>query len=187
MDQAEINNWKAIAESDLLPAKGNTENWFFLRARAIARSSGLTGGVSRSSVEVAATPIRSLMNTFSGGNQRCGAPALVHGRKSGLRQCITNRVFCHVTRCHVGEMQFQAVGHGYDVASRGFGLPCHAHQNTIQTRSEVSQLAALNCGDLVWFSQILLNNRWPTLISFAVVVLQAQLAPQCPNGPLQRC
>ena len=34
MDQAEINNWKAIAES--MEAKGNTENWFYLRARAIA-------------------------------------------------------------------------------------------------------------------------------------------------------
>ena len=41
-----------------------------------ARSSGLTGGVSRTSVEVAATPISSLINAFSGGNQRCGAPAL---------------------------------------------------------------------------------------------------------------
>ena len=34
MDQAEINNWKAIAES--MEAKGNTESWFYLRARAIA-------------------------------------------------------------------------------------------------------------------------------------------------------
>ena len=34
MDQAEVNNWKAIAES--MEAKGNTESWFYLRARAIA-------------------------------------------------------------------------------------------------------------------------------------------------------
>ena len=34
MDQAEINNWKAIAES--MAAKGDTESWFYLRARAIA-------------------------------------------------------------------------------------------------------------------------------------------------------
>ena len=34
MDQAEINNWKAIAES--MEAKGDTESWFYLRARAIA-------------------------------------------------------------------------------------------------------------------------------------------------------
>ena len=34
MDQAEINNWKAIAES--MEAKGNTESLFYLRARAIA-------------------------------------------------------------------------------------------------------------------------------------------------------
>ena len=34
MDQAEINNWQAIAES--MEAKGNTESWFYLRARAIA-------------------------------------------------------------------------------------------------------------------------------------------------------
>ena len=34
MDQAEINNWKAIAKS--MEAKGNTESWFYLRARAIA-------------------------------------------------------------------------------------------------------------------------------------------------------
>ena len=34
MDQDEINNWKAIAES--MEAKGNTESWFYLRARAIA-------------------------------------------------------------------------------------------------------------------------------------------------------
>ena len=34
MDQAEINNWKAIAES--MEAKGNTESWFYLRARAVA-------------------------------------------------------------------------------------------------------------------------------------------------------
>ena len=44
MDQAEINNWKAIAES--MEAKGDTESWFYLRARAIAgvgRSVGLSG------------------------------------------------------------------------------------------------------------------------------------------------
>ena len=34
MDQDEINNWKAIAES--MEAKGNTQSWFYLRARAIA-------------------------------------------------------------------------------------------------------------------------------------------------------
>ena len=34
MNQAEINNWKAIAES--MEAKGNTESWYYLRARAIA-------------------------------------------------------------------------------------------------------------------------------------------------------
>ena len=34
MDQDAINNWKAIAES--MEAKGNTESWFYLRARAIA-------------------------------------------------------------------------------------------------------------------------------------------------------
>ena len=34
MDQAEINNWKAIAER--MEAKGDTESWFYLRARAIA-------------------------------------------------------------------------------------------------------------------------------------------------------
>ena len=34
MDQAEINNWKSIAES--MEAKGDTESWFYLRARAIA-------------------------------------------------------------------------------------------------------------------------------------------------------
>ena len=34
MNQAEIDNWKAIAES--MEAKGNTESWFYLRARAIA-------------------------------------------------------------------------------------------------------------------------------------------------------
>ena len=34
MDQAEINNWKTIAES--MEAKGDTESWFYLRARAIA-------------------------------------------------------------------------------------------------------------------------------------------------------
>ena len=34
MDQAGINNWKSIAES--MEAKGKTESWFYLRARAIA-------------------------------------------------------------------------------------------------------------------------------------------------------
>jgi len=34
MDQAEINNWKSIAES--MEAKGETQSWFYLRARAIA-------------------------------------------------------------------------------------------------------------------------------------------------------
>ena len=34
MDQAEINNWISIAES--MEAKGDTESWFYLRARAIA-------------------------------------------------------------------------------------------------------------------------------------------------------
>tara|TARA_Y100000991_G_scaffold124575_1_gene93871 strand:+ start:152 stop:313 length:162 start_codon:yes stop_codon:yes gene_type:complete len=34
MDQAEINNWKTIAES--MEAKGDTESWFYLRGRAIA-------------------------------------------------------------------------------------------------------------------------------------------------------
>ena len=34
MYQAEINNWKAIAES--MEAKGATESWFYLRARAFA-------------------------------------------------------------------------------------------------------------------------------------------------------
>ena len=34
MDQAEINNWKTIAER--MEAKGDTESWFYLRARAIA-------------------------------------------------------------------------------------------------------------------------------------------------------
>ena len=34
MDQAEINNWKAIAES--METKGDTESWFYLRARSIA-------------------------------------------------------------------------------------------------------------------------------------------------------
>ena len=33
MDQIEINNWKVIAES--MQAKGDTESWFYLRARAI--------------------------------------------------------------------------------------------------------------------------------------------------------
>ena len=34
MDQTEINNWKVIAKS--MQAKGDTESWFYLRARAIA-------------------------------------------------------------------------------------------------------------------------------------------------------
>ena len=34
MDQAEINNWKTIAES--MEAKRDTVSWFYLRARAIA-------------------------------------------------------------------------------------------------------------------------------------------------------
>ena len=34
MDQTEINNWQTIAES--MEAKGDTESWFYLRARAIA-------------------------------------------------------------------------------------------------------------------------------------------------------
>ena len=34
MDQAEINNWKAIAEK--MEANGDTSSWFYLRARAIA-------------------------------------------------------------------------------------------------------------------------------------------------------
>ena len=34
MDQAEINNWKTIAES--MESKGDMESWFYLRARAIA-------------------------------------------------------------------------------------------------------------------------------------------------------
>ena len=34
MDQAEINNWKSIAES--MEAKGDTESWLSLRACAIA-------------------------------------------------------------------------------------------------------------------------------------------------------
>ena len=34
VDQTEINNWKSIAES--MEAKGDTESWFYLRARAIA-------------------------------------------------------------------------------------------------------------------------------------------------------
>jgi hypothetical protein len=34
MDQAEINNWKTIAER--MEASGDTESWFYLRARAIA-------------------------------------------------------------------------------------------------------------------------------------------------------
>ncbi len=34
MDQIEHDNWKTIAES--MEAKGDTESWFYLRARAIA-------------------------------------------------------------------------------------------------------------------------------------------------------
>ena len=34
MDQAEINNWTSIAES--METNGDTDNWFYLRARAIA-------------------------------------------------------------------------------------------------------------------------------------------------------
>ena len=34
MDQAEINNWKAIAEK--METNGDTSSWFYLRARAIA-------------------------------------------------------------------------------------------------------------------------------------------------------
>ena len=34
MDQAEINNWAAIAEK--MEANGDTSSWFYLRARAIA-------------------------------------------------------------------------------------------------------------------------------------------------------
>ena len=34
MDQAEINNWKTIAEK--MEASGDIESWFYLRARAIA-------------------------------------------------------------------------------------------------------------------------------------------------------
>ena len=34
MDQAEINNWKSIAES--MEAKADIESWFYLRARPIA-------------------------------------------------------------------------------------------------------------------------------------------------------
>ena len=34
MDQAEIDNWKTIAKS--MEANGDTESWFYLRARAIA-------------------------------------------------------------------------------------------------------------------------------------------------------
>jgi|TARA_B100001063_G_scaffold136268_1_gene127408 hypothetical protein len=34
MDQAEIDNWAKIAES--MEGNGDTESWFYLRARAIA-------------------------------------------------------------------------------------------------------------------------------------------------------
>ena len=34
MDQAELNNWKAIAEE--MEANGTTESWFYTRAKAIA-------------------------------------------------------------------------------------------------------------------------------------------------------
>ena len=33
MDQAEISNWKAIAEK--MEASGDTQSWFYLRARDI--------------------------------------------------------------------------------------------------------------------------------------------------------
>ena len=38
MDQTEINNWKTIAEK--MAASGDTESWFYLRARAIADGKG---------------------------------------------------------------------------------------------------------------------------------------------------
>ena len=34
MDQAEINNWKTIAEK--METSGDTESWFYLRGKAIA-------------------------------------------------------------------------------------------------------------------------------------------------------
>ena len=34
VDQTEINNWKTIAEK--MAASGDTESWFYLRAKAIA-------------------------------------------------------------------------------------------------------------------------------------------------------
>ena len=34
MDQAELNNWKSIAEK--MEANGTTESWFYTRAKAIA-------------------------------------------------------------------------------------------------------------------------------------------------------
>tara|TARA_B100001109_G_C18581419_1_gene343468 strand:- start:79 stop:291 length:213 start_codon:yes stop_codon:yes gene_type:complete len=34
MDQAELNNWKSIAEK--MEANGTTESWFYKRAKAIA-------------------------------------------------------------------------------------------------------------------------------------------------------
>jgi hypothetical protein len=34
MNQVEFNNWKTIAER--IEASGDTESWFYLRARAIA-------------------------------------------------------------------------------------------------------------------------------------------------------
>ena len=34
MDQIELNNWTRIAE--MMEASGDTESWFYLRARAIA-------------------------------------------------------------------------------------------------------------------------------------------------------
>ena len=34
MDKTEINNWKTIAEK--MAASGDTESWFYLRAKAIA-------------------------------------------------------------------------------------------------------------------------------------------------------
>ena len=34
MDQAELNNWKSIAEK--MEANGTTESWFYTRSKAIA-------------------------------------------------------------------------------------------------------------------------------------------------------
>ena len=38
MDQAELNNWKSIAEK--MEAHGTTESWFYMRAKAIAIADG---------------------------------------------------------------------------------------------------------------------------------------------------